>query len=158
MPWGPYGLYHKGNPPVELDMAQDNMHFLSLSASSDRAQFLKKYFQFEGLEVPVYAINSFHERAFLEIFDIVKRNNMLQPLCYQKANPDSFNIGGYYPPTIRDIDLARFRYYDNRIEELESRLKAIEDIFVDAPRKITTNYDLTTFDRSGGGANDSAEA
>lgn len=152
MSWESDGITYRYNPPIELDMVQDNMRFLSLSAPSNRAKFLEDYFFFEGLAIPVYAINSFHENAFLEVFDIVKRNRMLQPLCYRKANPNIQLVGGYYPPTIRDIDLARFRYYDNRIKELEDRLKTIEDIFVDAQRKITTSYDLSTFDSSGGDA------
>lgn len=158
MSWASDGLTYRYNPPIELDMVQDNMRFLSLSAPSNRAKFLEDYFFFEGLTIPVYAINSFHENAFLEVFDIVKRNKMLQPLCYRKANPHIQSVGGYYPPTIRDIDLARFRYYDNRIKEFEDRLKTIEDIFVNTPRKITTSYDLSIFDSSGGDANDSAEA
>lgn len=127
MPWKSDGITYKCNPPVELDAIQDNMHFLSLSSTSNRVRFLEDYFFFENLTIPVYAINSFHEKAFLEVFDIVKRNQMLQPLCYRKANPNFYSIGGYSPPTTRDIDLARFRYYDNRIENLENRLKAIED-------------------------------
>ena len=127
MPWDSDGITYRYSPPVELNMVQDNTNFLSLSSLSNRARFLEEYFFFENLIVPVYAINSFHENAFLEVFDIVKRNKMLRPLCYQKANPNICFFGNYNPPTIRDIDLARFRYYDNKIEELESRLKAIEN-------------------------------
>lgn len=158
MSWDSDGITYRYNPPVELDAVQDNIAFLSLSSPSNRARFLEEYFFFENFTVPIYAINSFHENAFLEVFDIVKRNRMLQPLCYRKANPNTHSIGGYYPPTIRDIDLARFRYYDNRIESLENRLKAIEDIFADVPRKITTSYDLSTFDTSEDGVNDTVEA
>lgn len=127
MSWDLDGIIYRYNPPVELNVVQDNIDFLSLSSPSNRARFLEKYFFFENLIVPVYAINSFHENAFLEVFNIVKRNKMLRPLCYQKANPNIRSIGEYNPPTIRDIDLARFRYYDNKIKELESRLKAIEN-------------------------------
>lgn len=158
MSWESDGITYRYNPPIELDMVQDNMRFLSLSSPSNRAKFLEDYFFFEGLTIPVYAINSFHENAFLEVFDIVKRNKMLQPLCYRKANPNIQSIGRYYPPTIRDIDLARFRYYDNRIKNLENRLKTIEDILLGISDKIANNWDSTnTFDCFGGDANDSAE-
>lgn len=155
MPWGSDGITYRYNPPVELDMIQDNMCFLSLSSPSNRAKFLEEYFFFENLTVPVYAINSFHERAFLEMFDIVKRNQMLQPLCYRKANPNFYSVGGYSPPTARDIDLARFRWYDNKIENLEKRLEVIEDVLMHISNGITSSW---IFNNSGGDANDSAEA
>lgn len=141
MSWESDGITYRYNPPIELDMVQDHMRFLSLSALSNRAKFLEDYFFFEGLTIPVYAINSFHENAFLEVFDIVKRNKMLQPLCYRKTNLNIQSIGGYYPPTIRDIDLARFRYYDNRIKNLENRLKIIENTLISVSERIANNGD-----------------
>lgn len=155
MPWESDGITYRCNPPVELDAVQDNMHFLSLSSPSNRAKFLEEYFFFENLTVPVYAINSFYERAFLEMFDIVKRNQMLQPLCYRKANPNFYSIDGYSPPTTRDIDLARFRRYDNKIENLEKRLEVIENVLMHISGEITSSR---IFNNSGGDANDSAEA
>lgn len=157
MPWEPDGITYRYSPPLELDIAQDNMRFLSLTSPSNRARFLEEYFFFESLSAPVYAINSFRDKAFLEMIGIVKRNKMLQPLCYRKANPNIHYINGYYPPTIRDIDLARFRYYDNRIENLENRLKTIENALTDAGDKISNNWSSNLFDASGGDANDSAE-
>ena len=151
------GIRYKDNPPVKLDVVKDNLKFLENESGTERAKFIRDYFCYNGLEEPVYIVNSFGERAFLQTFDMVKRKGQLEALCYRKANPDNYPIGGYWPPTTRDIDLTRFRLYDDRIEDLENRLKTLENALIDVSDKIFTNWRTGLFDVSGGDANDSAE-
>lgn len=158
MPWMNDGITYEYNPPAKLDMVKDNFKFLENESGTDRAKFIRDYFYYNSLEEPVYIVNSFGERAFLQAFDMVKRKGQLEGLCYRKSNPDDYPIGGYWPPTTRDIDLARFRLYDDRIENLENRLKTLENALIDVSDKIFTNWKTGLFDSSGGDANDSAEA
>ena len=158
MPWESDGLTYEYNPPAKLDMVKDNFKFLENESGVGRAKFIRDYFYYKSLEEPVYIVNSFGEGAFLQTFDMVKRKGQLEGLCFRKANPDNYPIGGYWPPTTRDIDLARFRLYDERIEDLENRLKTLENALIDVSNKIFTNWHTGLFDTSGGDANDSAEA
>lgn len=158
MSWTADNMTYEYNPPVKLNVVKDNLEFLENKNGADRAKFICDYFYYNSLEEPVYIVNSFGEGAFLQTFDMVKRKGQLEGLCFRKANPDNFPIGGYWPPTSRDIDLARFRLYDDRIENLESRLKTLENALIDVSDKIFTNWRTGLFDRSGGDANDSAEA
>lgn len=157
MSWMNDGITYEYNPPAKLDMVKDNFKFLENESGTDRAKFIRDYFYYNRLEEPVYIVNSFGERAFLQTFDMVKRNGQLEGLCYRKSNPDDYPIGGYWPPTTRDIDLARFRLYDDRIENLENRLKTLENALIDVSDKIFTNWRTGLFVSSGGDANDSAE-
>ena len=151
------GIRYEYNPPVKLDVVKDNLKFLENESGTERAKFIRDYFCYNGLEEPVYIVNSFGEHAFLQIFDMVKRKGQLEALCFRKSNPDHYPIGGYWPPTTRDIDLAKFRLYDDRIEYLENRLKTLENALVDVSDKIFTSWRTGLFDVSGGDANDSAE-
>lgn len=158
MSWTADNMTYEYNPPVKLDMVKDNFRFLENESGVGRAEFIRDYFYYESLEEPVYIVNSFEEGAFLQTFDMVKRKGQLEGLCLRKANPDYFPIGGYWPPTPRDIDLARFRLYDKKIEDLENRLKTLENALIGVSNKIFTNWRTGLFDTSGGDANDSAEA
>lgn len=157
MPLTYNGIGYEYNPPVKLDVVKDNLKFLENESGAERAKFIRDYFCYNGLEEPVYIVNSFGEQAFLQTFDMVKRKGQLEALCYRKANPDNYPIGGYWPPTTRDIDLARFRLYDDRIEDLENRLKTLENALIDVSDKIFTSWRTGLFDSSGGDANDSAK-
>lgn len=152
------GIEYKYNPPAKLDIVKDNLKFLENESGTERAKFIRDYFYYNSLEEPVYIVNSFGERAFIQTFDMVKRKGQLEGLCFRKTNPNNYPIGGYWPPTTRDIDLARFRLYDDRIKDLENRLKTLENALVDVSNKIFTNWRTGLFDSSGGDANDSAEA
>ena len=158
MPWGSDGLTYEYNPPAKLDVVKDNYKFLENESGVGRAEFIRDYFYYNSLEEPVYIVNSFGEQAFVQTFDMVKRKGQLEGLCSRKANPDHFPIGGYWPPTTRDIDLARFRLYDEKIEDLENRLKTLENALISVADKIFTNWRTGLFDTSEeGDANDSAE-
>lgn len=152
-------MTYEYNPPAKLDIVKDNLKFLENESGTKRAEFIRDYFCYNSLEEPVYIVNSFGEMAFLQVFDMVKRKGQLEALCFRKSNPNNYSIGGYWPPTTRDIDLARFRLYDDRIENLENRLKALENALIDVSNKIFTSWRTTgLFDDSGGDANDSVEA
>lgn len=139
MPWMNDGITYEYNPPAKLDVVKDNFKFLENKSGADRAKFIRDYFYYSGLEEPVYIVNSFGEKAFLQTFDMVKRKGQLKGLCFRKANPNDYPIGGYWPPNQRDIDLARFKLYDDRIENLENRLKTLENALIDVSDKIFTN-------------------
>lgn len=145
-------IKYEYNLPAKLDVVKDNYKFLENESGVSRAEFIRDYFYYNSLEEPVYIVNSFGEEAFLQTFDMVKRKGQLEGLCFRKANPDNFPIGGYWPPTTRDIDLARFRLYDDRIEDLENRLKTLENALIDVSDKIFMNWRTGLFDTSGGDA------
>ena len=154
MPWKSDGITYEYFSPVKLDIVKDNLEFLENKSGTERAKFLQKYFLFDRLEEPVYAINSFKEGAFLQLFDIVKRNAQLDNLAFVRANLKEASVLNlcYIPPNMRDIDLARFRLYDDRIKDLENRLKTLENALVDVSNKIFTNRRIGLFDGSGGDA------
>lgn len=152
MSWMDDNMTYEYNPPVKLDVVKDNLKFLENESGVKKAEFIRDYFYYNSLEEPVYIVNSFGEGAFLQTFDMVKRKGQLEGLCFRKANPDNFPIGGYWPPTTRDIDLTRFRLYDDRIENLENRLKTLENALIGVSDKIFTNWHTGLFDTSGGGA------
>lgn len=151
-------IKYEYNPPAKLDVVKDNYKSLENESGVSRAEFIRDYFYYNSLEEPVYIVNSFGEEAFLQTFDMVKRKGQLEGLCFRKANPDNFPIGGYWPPTTRDIDLTRFRLYDDRIEDLENRLKTLENALIDVSDKIFTNWRTGLFDTSGDRVDNTVEA
>lgn len=137
---------------IKLDIVKDNMEFLKKKPGVERLKFLTNYF-FLSYDEAKYAIQSFNNDAFVVLFDIVEKKGNIEELEYIQENRNVIHLPFV---SIRKMDLARFKRYDDRIKSLEDRLKAIENGIM---RMSDTVFDSwSVFDTSKeGDANDSAE-
>lgn len=108
---------------VKLDIVKDNIEFLKKKPGVERLKFLTNYFCLSYDEAK-YAMQSFKNDAFVVLFNIVENNGNIEELEYIQKNDTAI-----HPPfvSVREIDLARFKRYDDRIKSLEDRLRAIEN-------------------------------
>lgn len=108
---------------LKLDIAKDNIEFLKKKSGAERLKFLADYFLLSYNEAG-YAIRSFENDAFIVLFDIVEKRGDINTLAYAHENKTAI-----FPSSvsIREMDLARFKRYEDKIKSLESRLKAIEN-------------------------------
>ena len=137
-----------------LDITKDNIEFLKKKSGAERLKFLANYF-FISYDVAKYAMQSFKNDAFIILFDIVEKKGDIDVLSYKHKNDTAIR-----PPfvSIREIDLARFKRYEEEIRSLEDRLKTLENALIDVSDKIFTNWRTGLFDTSGDGVNDTVEA
>lgn len=108
---------------IKLDIAKDNIEFLKKKPGAERLKFLANYFLLSYDEAK-YAMQSFKNDAFVVLFNIVEKNGNIEELEYIQENRNVI-----HPPfiTIREMDLARFERYEDKIRSLEDRLRAIEN-------------------------------
>lgn len=108
---------------IELDMAKDNIEFLKKKPGAERLKFLANYF-FISYDVAKYAMQSFKNDAFIVLFDIVEKKGDIDVLSYMHKNDTAI-----HPPfvSIREIDLARFKRYEEEIQNLKDKLKIVVD-------------------------------
>lgn len=114
-----------------LDITKDNIEFLKKKSGAERLKFLANYF-FISYDVAKYAMQSFKNDAFVILFDIVEKKGDIDVLSYMHENDTAI-----HPPfvSIREIDLARFKRYEEEIKNLKDQLK----IVVDGLISMTTN-------------------
>lgn len=138
---------------LELDIARDNIEFLKKKSGAKRLKFLADYFLLSYDEAG-YAIKSFKNDAFIVLFNVVERRGDINALAYAHENKTAI-----FPSfvSIREMDLARFKRYEEEIKNLESRLKAIENGIAKLSDSIFGNW-LDSVSLEEGDANDSAEA
>lgn len=107
---------------IELDMTKDNIEFLK-KPGAERLKFLANYF-FISYDVAKYAMQSFKNDAFVVLFDIVEKKGDIDVLSYMHENDTAI-----HPPfiSIREIDLARFKRYEEEIKNLKDQLKIVVD-------------------------------
>ena len=130
---------------VKLDIAKDNIEFLK-KPGVERLKFLSNYFCLSYDEAK-YAMQSFKNDAFVVLFNIVEKKGNIQ---------ENRNVIHLPFVSIREMDLARFKRYDDRIKSLEDRLKAIENGIMRMSDTVFDNWSV--FDTlKEGDANDSAE-
>lgn len=132
---------------IELDMVKDNIEFLK-KPGVERLKFLANYF-FLSYNEAQYAIQSFKQDAFVVLFDIVEKKGDIKTLGYMHENDTAIRLPFV---SIREMDLARFKRYEEKIKSLEDRLRAIENALIDVSDKIFTNWRTGLFDTSGGDA------
>ena len=108
---------------IKLDIVKDNIEFLKQKPGVERLKFLTNYFCLSYDEAK-YAIQSFKNDAFVVLFSIVEKNGNIEELEYIQENRNVIHLSFV---SIREMDLARFKRYDDKIKSLEDRLKAIED-------------------------------
>ena len=137
---------------VKLDIVKDNIEFLK-KPGVERLNFLSNYF-FLSYDEAKYAIQSFKNDAFVVLFNIVEKKGNIEELEYIQENRNVIHLPFV---SIREMDLARFKRYDDRIENLENRLKTLENALIDVSDKIFTNWRTGLFDTSEDGVNDSAK-
>lgn len=108
---------------IKLNLAKDNIEFLKKKPGAERLKFLANYFLLSYDEAK-YAMQSFKNDAFVILFNIVEKNGNIEELEYIQEN--RYVI---HPPfvSIRAMDLARFERYEEKIKNLEDRLRAIEN-------------------------------
>lgn len=137
---------------VKLDIVKDNMEFLKKKPGVERLKFLTDYF-FLSYSEAKYAIQSFKNDAFVVLFNIVKKNGNIEELEYIQENRNVIHLSFV---SIREMDLARFKRYDDKIKSLEDRLRAIENGIMRMSDAVFDSQPV--FDASKeGDANDSAE-
>lgn len=107
---------------IELDMTKDNIEFLK-KPGAERLKFLAGYF-FLSYNEAKYAIQSFKKDAFVVLFDIVEKKGDIEALSYMHENDTAIHLPFV---SIREMDLARFKRYEEKIKSLEDRLRAIEN-------------------------------
>lgn len=108
---------------VKLDIVKDNMEFLKKKPGVERLKFLTNYF-FLSYDEAKYAIQSFQNDAFIVLFNIVEKKGNIEELEYIQENRNVIHLPFV---SIREMDLARFKRYDDKIKSLEDRLRAIEN-------------------------------
>lgn len=136
---------------VKLDIAKDNIEFLK-KPGVERLKFLSNYFCLSYDEAK-YAMQSFKNDAFVVLFNIVEKKGNIEELEYIQENRNVIHLPFV---SIREMDLARFKRYDDRIKSLEDRLKAIENGIMRMSDTVFDNWSV--FDTlKEGDANDSAE-
>ena len=136
---------------VKLDIAKDNIEFLKKKPGAERLKFLANYFLLSYDEAK-YAMQSFKNDAFVILFNIVEKNGNIEELEYIQENRNVI-----HPPfiTIREMDLARFKRYEDKIKSLEDRLRAIENGIIRMSDAVFDSWPV--FDTSKeGDANDGA--
>lgn len=138
---------------IELDMVKDNIEFLK-KPGVERLKFLANYF-FLSYNEAQYAIQSFKQDAFVVLFDIVEKKGDIKTLGYMHENDTAIRLPFV---SIREMDLARFKRYEEKIKSLEDRLRAIENALIDVSDKIFTNWRTGLFDTSGDSVDDTVEA
>lgn len=108
---------------VKLDIVKDNIEFLKKKPGAERLKFLANYF-FISYDVAKYAMQSFKNDAFVVLFDIVEKKGDIDVLSYMHENDTAI-----HPPfiSIREIDLARFKRYEEEIKNLKDQLKIVVD-------------------------------
>ena len=98
-------------------------------------------------------MQSFKNDAFVVLFNIVEKKGNIEELEYIQENRNVIHLPFV---SIREMDLARFKRYDDRIKSLEDRLKAIENGIMRMSDTVFDNWSV--FDTlKEGDANDSAE-
>lgn len=139
---------------LELDIARDNIEFLKKKSGAERLKFLADYFLLSYDEAG-YAIKSFKNDAFIVLFNVIEKRGDINALAYSHENKTAI-----FPSfvSIREMDLARFKRYEEEIKSLEDRLKTLENALIDVSDKIFTNWRTGLFDTSGDGVNDTVEA
>ena len=136
---------------VKLDIAKDNIEFLKKKSGAERLKFLANYFLLSYDEAK-YAMQSFKNDAFVVLFNIIEKNGNIEELEYIQENRNVI-----HPPfiTIRQMDLARFKRYEDKIKSLEDRLRAIENGIIRMSDAVFDSWPV--FDTSKeGDANDGA--
>ena len=137
---------------VKLDIVKDNIEFLKQKPGVERLKFLTNYFCLSYNEAK-YAIQSFKNDAFVVLFNIVEKNGNIEELEYIQENRNVIHLSFV---SIREMDLARFKRYDDKIKSLEDRLRAIESGIMRMSDAVFDSQPV--FDTSKeGDANDSAE-
>lgn len=108
---------------VKLDIAKDNIEFLKKKPGAERLKFLANYFLLSYDEAK-YAMQSFKNDAFVILFNIVEKRGDINTLGYAHENSTVI-----FPSfvSVREMDLARFERYEEKIKSLEDRLRAIEN-------------------------------
>ena len=139
---------------LELDIARDNIEFLKKKSGAERLKFLADYFLLSYDEAG-YAIKSFKNDAFIVLFNVIEKRGDINALAYSHENKTAI-----FPSfvSIREMDLARFKRYEEEIKSPEDRLKTLENALIDVSDKIFTNWRTGLFDTSGDGVNDTVEA
>lgn len=136
---------------IKLDITRDNIEFLKKKPGAERLKFLANYFLLSYDEAK-YAMQSFKNDAFVVLFNIVEKNGNIEELEYIQENRNVI-----HPPfiTIRQMDLARFKRYEDKIKSLEDRLRAIENGIIRMSDAVFDSWPV--FDTSKeGDANDGA--
>lgn len=108
---------------IKLDIVKDNMEFLKKKPGVERLKFLTNYF-FLSYDEAKYAMQSFDNDAFVVLFNIVEKKGNIEELEYIQENRNVIHLPFV---SIREMDLARFKRYDDKIKSLEDRLRAIEN-------------------------------
>lgn len=108
---------------LELDITRDNIEFLKKKPGAERLKFLANYF-FISYDVAKYAMQSFKNDAFIVLFDIVEKKGDIDVLSYMHENDTAIHLPFV---SIREMDLARFKRYEEKIKSLEDKLRAIEN-------------------------------
>lgn len=108
---------------LELDVTRDNIEFLKKKSGAERLKFLVNYF-FISYDVAKYAMQSFKNDAFIILFDIVKKKGDINVLSYMHENDTAIHLPFI---SIREIDLARFKCYEEEIKNLKDKLKIVVD-------------------------------
>ena len=108
---------------VKLDIAKDNIEFLKKKSGAERLKFLANYFLLSYDEAK-YAMQSFKNDAFVILFNIVEKRGDINTLGYAHEN-STVILPSFV--SVREIDLARFERYEEKIKSLEDRLRAIEN-------------------------------
>lgn len=137
---------------IKLDIAKDNIEFLKKKPGAERLKFLANYFLLSYDEAK-YAIQSFKTDAFVVLFDIVEKKGNIDVLSYMHENDTVI-----HPPfvSIREMDLARFERYEDKIRSLENRLRGIESGILRMYDAVFDSWPMSDASKEGD-ANDSAE-
>lgn len=106
-----------------LDVTKDNIEFLKKKSGAERLKFLANYF-FISYDVAKYAMQSFKNDAFIVLFDIVEKKGDIDVLSYMHENDTAIHLPFV---SIREIDLARFKSYEEEIKNLKDKLKIVVD-------------------------------
>lgn len=137
---------------IKLDIVKDNMEFLKKKPGVERLKFLTNYF-FLSYDEAKYAIQSFQNDAFVVLFNIVEKNGNIEELEYIQENRNVIHNSFV---SIREMDLARFKRYDDKIRSLEDRLRAIKNGIMKMSDAVFDSWSV--FDTSKeSDVNDSAE-
>lgn len=108
---------------LKLDITKDNIEFLKKKTGAERLKFLADYFLLSYDEAG-YAIQSFKDDAFVVLFNIVEKKGNIKELEYIQKNKNVIHLPFV---SIREMDLARFKRYEEKIKNLEDKLKIVVD-------------------------------
>lgn len=130
---------------IKLDIAKDNIEFLKKKPGAERLKFLANYFLL-SYDAAKYAIQSFKTDAFVVLFDIVEKKGDIDVLSYMHENDTAI-----HPPfvSIREMDLARFERYEDKIRSLEDRLVAIENGVMKMYYSIFDSWPISNMPKEG---------